>query len=151
MAAKDNLSASEIDKTSFWYGGLCAICHPGGGFTEFDRDGELYYDVVTNQFEPLNPFANGRGPRRIKFTRLPPDATIRIFTVSGRLLKTLRRDYGDNDGLPRDPYEAEFLLDGTLDWDLQSDDGLGVSYGVYLYHVSAPGIGEKTGTFAIIK
>lgn len=39
-----------MDKTSFWYGGLCAICHPGGGFTEYDRDGHLYYDVATSQF-----------------------------------------------------------------------------------------------------
>ncbi|MDJ0520561.1 MAG: hypothetical protein QNJ90_00650 [Planctomycetota bacterium] len=50
MAAKDNVRESDIDKTSFWYGGLCNICHPGGGFGEFDRDGELYYDVRTSQF-----------------------------------------------------------------------------------------------------
>ena len=43
------------------------------------------------------------------------------------------------------------LLNGTLDWDLQSEEGLSVAYGVYLYHVEAPGFGEKTGTFAIIK
>ncbi|MDJ0520853.1 MAG: hypothetical protein QNJ90_02130 [Planctomycetota bacterium] len=50
MAAKTNTSESQIDKTSFWYGGLCGICHPGGGGTEFDRDGELYYDVTSSQF-----------------------------------------------------------------------------------------------------
>ena len=102
--------------------------------------------VATNSFETLNPFATGRGPRTIKFTNLPPEATLRIFTVSGRLLRELRRNEGDND--PRAP---EALLDGTLDWDLQSEDNLTVSYGIYLYHVEAPGIGETTGTFAIIK
>ena len=25
------------------------------------------------------------------------------------------------------------------------------SYGVYVYHIDAPGVGEKTGTFAVIK
>jgi hypothetical protein len=50
-----------------------------------------------------------------------------------------------------DPYSAVNLLNGTLDWNLESDDGLSVAYGVYLYHVEAPGIGESTGTFAIIK
>jgi hypothetical protein len=107
--------------------------------------------VVTNRFEPLNPFSTGRGPRVIKFTHLPPNATIRIFTVVGRLVRTLVRDYGSNESVPLDPLAAANLLDGTLDWDLESDDGLTVAYGVYLYHVSAPGIGEKTGTFAIIK
>ena len=102
--------------------------------------------IVTNQLEPLNPFSTGRGPRVIKFINLPPQATVRIFSVSGRLIQELRRDTGSNTGLtPAD------LLNGTLDWDLQSQDNLSVSYGVYLYHVEAPGVGEKTGTFAIIK
>ncbi|MBO6574229.1 MAG: hypothetical protein JJ896_02340 [Rhodothermales bacterium] len=107
--------------------------------------------VVTNSFEPLNPFATGRGPRVIKFINLPPDATVRIFTLSGKQITTLRRDEGTNDGVMADPMSAAALLDGTLDWDLESDDGLTVAYGVYLYHVEAPGIGERTGTFAIIK
>ena len=50
MAAKDNLSPSFIDKTSFWWAGLCAICHPGGGPTEFDRDGFKFYDEATGRF-----------------------------------------------------------------------------------------------------
>ncbi|MEW6073762.1 MAG: hypothetical protein AB1726_14350 [Planctomycetota bacterium] len=49
MAALANGSASEIDKTSFWWTGMCAICHPGGGPTEYDRDGDLYYDPVADQ------------------------------------------------------------------------------------------------------
>jgi hypothetical protein len=50
LAGKSNESESEIDKTSFWWAGLCAMCHPGGGPTEFDRDGELYWDPSTSQF-----------------------------------------------------------------------------------------------------
>lgn len=48
MAALSSGSASEIDKTSFWWAGLCAICHPGGGPTEFDRDGHKFYDVESD-------------------------------------------------------------------------------------------------------
>ena len=36
-------------------------------------------------------------------------------------------------------------------WDLVSKDGMDISFGVYVYHVDAPGIGEKIGRFAIIK
>ena len=50
MAEVDNDNASQIDKTSFWWTGLCGICHPGGGPSEFDRDGNLYYDVATGAF-----------------------------------------------------------------------------------------------------
>ena len=102
--------------------------------------------VATNRFEGLSPFGTGRGPRVIKFIHLPPEATLRIYSVSGRLIRTLHRSEGSNDGLSPDA-----LLNGTLDWDLESEDGLSVAYGVYLYHVEAPDVGEHTGTFAIIK
>ena len=102
--------------------------------------------VATNRFESLNPYNSGRGPRVIKFTHVPPDATIRIFTVSGKLIRTLERREGRNDNIT-----VADLLNGTVDWDLESDDNLTVSYGIYLFQVEAPGLGERTGTFAIIK
>ncbi|MFQ5568060.1 MAG: hypothetical protein ACE5G0_00210 [Rhodothermales bacterium] len=102
--------------------------------------------VATNRFEPLNPFSQGRGPRVIRFNHLPPQCTVRIYTVSGRLVQTLHLNEGSNDFL-----DPNALLNGSLVWDLESNDNLTVSYGIYLYHVEAPGIGEKTGTFAIIK
>jgi len=102
--------------------------------------------VATNRFETQNPFSTGRGPRVIKFINLPPQATVRIFSVSGRLIRELQLHEGSNEDLT-----AADLLNGTLNWDLQSHDNLTVSYGMYLYHVEAPAIGETTGTFAIIK
>ena len=40
---------------------------------------------------------------------------------------------------------------GTAIWDLLTEDQLDVSYGIYIYHVDAPDIGEKIGRLAIIK
>jgi len=55
-----------MDKTSFFWSSMCAICHPGGGPAEFDRDGYLYYDRVAAQFgyenlavPPANPDLDG--------------------------------------------------------------------------------------------
>jgi hypothetical protein len=42
-------------------------------------------------------------------------------------------------------------LEGTAEWNLLTRDNLSVSYGIYIYHVDAPGIGEKVGKFAVIK
>ena len=50
MAGKDNADPSSIDKTSFYWAAKCGACHPGGGPTEYDRDGELYFDVTSAQF-----------------------------------------------------------------------------------------------------
>ncbi len=97
-------------------------------------------------FEVANPFPTGRGERQIRFVNLPPRATIRIFTVSGRLVKTLELNEGTNEG-----FTAGQLLGGSLPWDLLNEDRLEVAYGMYLYHVEAPNVGETTGTFALIK
>jgi len=40
---------------------------------------------------------------------------------------------------------------GREPWDLTSIDGLEVAYGIYFFHIDAPGIGQKVGRFAIIK
>lgn len=50
MAAKTNTDPVQIDKSSFFWTGRCAICHPGGGASEFDRFDQKYYDPVTDQF-----------------------------------------------------------------------------------------------------
>ena len=95
--------------------------------------------VVTSSFEtqPLSVFSAGRGERRIYFINLPQKCTIRIYTTAGELIRTLHHD--------------KPILNGTEPWDLLTDEGLEISYGIYVYHVDAGPIGEKTGKFAIIK
>ena len=94
--------------------------------------------VVTNVLEPLdrqNP--RDRGPRRVYFNHLPKDCTIRIYTITGELVKTLVHHSSMDDG-------KEF-------WDLTTDDNFPISYGVYLFHVDAEDLGESIGRFAVIK
>ena len=100
----------------------------------------------SSAFEVANPFPTGRGERRIRFVNLPPRATVRIFTVSGRLVRTLEHNAGSNEGIT-----AADLRNGSLAWDLLNEERLEVAYGVYLYHVEAEGVGETTGTLALIK
>jgi hypothetical protein len=88
-------------------------------------------------WERRNLNSTGRGERRIDFINLPATCTVRIYTVTGALVKTLQRDSG--------------FSDGSLSWNLISDDGMDIAYGVYIYHVDAPGIGEHIGKFAVIK
>ncbi|MDZ7373131.1 MAG: hypothetical protein ONB23_04095 [candidate division KSB1 bacterium] len=93
--------------------------------------------IATVSWEPKNTYRSGRGPREIHFINLPPKCTIRIYDVSGTLIDKIEHD---------SPLE-----NGTERWDVLSKENLDISYGVYIYHVDAPGIGQKTGTFAIIK
>ncbi len=50
LAKKANPSPSEIDTSSFAFVQICGVCHPGGGWSEYDRKGRLYYDEVSKRF-----------------------------------------------------------------------------------------------------
>ncbi len=93
--------------------------------------------ISAASWEVRNNVANGRGTRRLDFIHLPSSCTIRIYTVAGALIKTLEKTTG--------------ATDGTLSWNLITEDGTDVAYGLYIYHVDAPGVGEYIGKFAIIK
>ncbi len=88
-------------------------------------------------WEGKNTYSTGRGPREIQFRYLPARCTIRIYTISGELVRTLEHD--------------SLINDGHEPWDLLTKDNLPASYGVYIYHVEAPGIGTHVGKFAIVK
>jgi|GEM_PF-1680189 len=92
--------------------------------------------VVPNPYLVTHMAETGAG-RQLHFTNLPQRATIRIFTVSGRLIQTLNVDNS--------------ATDSRYIWDMRSNDNKDISYGVYIYHVDAPGVGEKVGKFAVIK
>ena len=92
--------------------------------------------VGASAFEPRSQI-EGRGERRVQFIHLPPQCTIRIFNIRGELVKTLHHDGGTSDG-------AEW-------WDLRSEEQQDVAFGVYIFHVEAPGIGEHVGKFALVK
>jgi hypothetical protein len=102
--------------------------------------------IITNNWEPQNPYANGRGEREIHFTHLPPKCTVRIFNVKGQLVNTL-----EHEGTGSVSQEQVPGYNGTLTWNMLSDDNLEISYGIYIYHIDAPGIGEKIGKFVVIK
>ncbi len=92
--------------------------------------------VVAASWETASAL-QGRGTQKLYFNHLPAKCTIRIFTQNGYLVKTL--------------YHNGPISDGSEYWDLTSKDGLDVAFGIYLYEVDAPGIGQKIGTFAVIQ
>lgn len=93
--------------------------------------------VVAAKWERRTLYQSGRGDRKIDFINLPSECTIKIFTITGALVKTLEK-------IPS-------VTNGSLSWDMISDDGMEVAYGLYIYHVKATNVGEHIGKFAVIK
>ena len=82
--------------------------------------------------EPTNTYSSGRGERRITFTHLPSECTIRIYTVRGELVKTIEH--------------RASIEDGSQAWDMRTKDGLNIAYGVYIYHVDSR-VWNESGSF----
>jgi len=90
--------------------------------------------VVPNPYYGLHSGELNGEDRWVQFTYLPPQCTIRIFTLAGHLCRKLEK----ND--PLTPF---------LKWDMRNEHNLPLGSGVYIYHVDAPGIGEKIGKIVI--
>jgi len=74
----------------------------------------------------------------VTFTNLPEQVTIKIYSLSGSLLRTLTTD---DKSSPESPF---------LNWDLLNESGLRVASGMYLAIVTSPIYGDKTLKLAII-
>ncbi len=71
------------------------------------------------------------------FIHLPRKCTIRIYTISGRLVQTLEHE--------------STIDDGQEAWNLVSRDGMDIAFGIYAYQVEAAGIGTFVDKFAVMK
>ena len=82
------------------------------------------------------PFMPSQGHDRITFSSLPPDVVIRIYTLSGHLVKTLSKS---------DPSDR-------LVWvPVANEQGSTLASGVYLFVIKQPGVSEKKGKLMIIR
>jgi hypothetical protein len=95
--------------------------------------------VISDVFEkPLPAQERGRGQQAVNFINLPPNCTIRIYSSSGVLVRTI--------------YHGSTLQSGSETWNLRTSEGLEVAFGVYFYVVEAQGISDKKfGKLAIIQ
>jgi hypothetical protein len=90
------------------------------------------YNELTSYYTntPDEPF--------ITFTNLPEQVTVKIYSLSGSLLRTLTTD---DKASPSSPF---------LNWNLLNESGLRAASGMYLAIISSPIYGDKTLKFAII-
>src|SRR5687767_14532341 len=82
------------------------------------------------------PFKPRAGHQSITFTRLMPRSTVRVYTLSGELVKELVKD-DPTDQLIWNPV-ANYL-------------GQALASGVYIYHVESSDGSRKTGKLMVIK
>lgn len=89
-------------------------------------------------FNPLTSHGGKPDEPFVTFTNLPNEVTVKIYTLSGILVRTLGTE------------DKSSVTSPYLQWDLENEDGLRVASGMYLAIVSNPDLGDKVLKFAII-
>lgn len=83
--------------------------------------------AIPNPYEFSAPW-DQPARRKVQFVNLTEQATVRIYTTGGDLVRRL--DHPEPGAKPGQ---------GSIDWDLKNADGRLVAPGIYMYHVEAPG------------
>lgn len=83
--------------------------------------------IVPNPYYAYSAYETSSLDNRIRITNLPSNCSITIFNMAGQLVKTIQKD---ND--------LTFV-----DWNLRNFQEVPIASGVYIFHIEAPGIGEK--------
>jgi len=88
--------------------------------------------------------------RRLMFTHVPAQCTIKIFTVSGVLVDVI--EVNNSTAARSRDWDLNSDANGTAFWDLKTKEGLDVAAGYYIYHIKSHLTGKEVmGKFAIIK
>ena len=88
-------------------------------------------DIVPNPYYAYSSYEQSRVDNRVKFINLPPECKIQVFTVNGTLIRILEKDNPNT----------------FLEWDLRNEAFIPVAGGIYLIHVSVPGVGDRVLKF----
>lgn len=89
-------------------------------------------NIVPNPYYGFSQYEQTALENYVRIVNLPAKCTISIYTVNGTLIRTLTK--GD-------------AATSYVQWDLKNHANIPISGGVYIIHVKADGIGERTLKF----
>jgi hypothetical protein len=103
-------------------------------------------NVVPNPYYAYSDYDKKPFDNRIKIVNLPSNCTVSIYTPNGTLIRKLYRDVSNlSEGTSvGGDIQNPLTFDATIDWDLRNEKGVPIASGIYLIHVEAPGLGERT-------
>jgi hypothetical protein len=120
----------------------------GAAPTELDEEGvaNALEDilVVPNPYYGFSDYETSQFTTTVKITNLPAKCVVTIYTLEGKFIRQYNRDEigtipeGGNRAVERNQ------ITPALEWDLNNSKGIPVASGVYLIHVAAEGLGERT-------
>lgn len=101
-------------------------------------------NVVPNPYYGFSDYETSQFTTTVKITNLPAKCTVTIYSLDGKFIRQYVRDEvglapeGTNRAVERSQ------INPALEWDLRNNKQIPVSSGVYLIHIAADGLGERT-------
>ncbi|MEL7424531.1 MAG: hypothetical protein AAFN81_16180, partial [Bacteroidota bacterium] len=101
-------------------------------------------NVVPNPYYGFSEYEDSQFENIVKISNLPSKCTVTIYSLDGKFIRKYERDevgsvpIGSNRAIDR------AQINPDLEWDLKNFRQIPIASGVYLIHVSAPGLGERT-------
>ncbi|TAH37953.1 MAG: hypothetical protein EYC69_14870 [Bacteroidetes bacterium] len=102
-------------------------------------------NIVPNPYYAYSSYETNQLDNRVKIVNLPGKCTITIYSPNGTIIRKLKRDVvsPDRNNSAGSTY-PNVNQETSVDWDLKNTVGVPISSGMYIIHVDAPGIGERT-------
>ncbi|MBO4736211.1 MAG: hypothetical protein J5614_07425, partial [Paludibacteraceae bacterium] len=91
-------------------------------------------NIVPNPYYGFSKYESTALETYVKIVNLPAPCDVSIYSSNGVLIRTLSKKASEN-------------ATTYIDWDLKNHAGIPVAGGVYIIHVKAPGVGERTLRF----
>jgi len=85
-------------------------------------------NIVPNPYFAFSGYETTQLDHRVKIINLPVECSVSIYSINGTLIRSFERD------------DRSIT---SIDWDLKNFNSVPIASGVYLIHVTAPGIGER--------
>lgn len=99
-------------------------------------------NVVPNPYYGFSDYEQASFENIVKLTNLPAKCVVTIFSLDGKFIRQYNRDEGPAD--PKGYGIRQTQISPDLEWDLKNSKGIPIASGVYLIHIKADGIGERT-------
>lgn len=101
-------------------------------------------NIVPNPYYAYSDYETSVTEGAVRITNLPNKCIVTIYSLDGRFVRQFNR----NEGLNLQSKYSEVLrykqANPDLEWDLKNANGTAIGPGVYLIHVKADGVGERT-------
>lgn len=91
--------------------------------------------VVPNPYYGFSEYEISSTSNVVKITNAPPKCIVTIYSLDGKFIRQYKRD---------ETYTAYKQITPAIEWDMKNSKGIPVASGVYLIHINAYELGERT-------